>query len=142
MKTLETWLDIYGKSFQFTIFNKNQFHTRFGLWLTISTMFTLLIFSYIFGKDLFFKTNPKIIQETIFRDDFPKLDLSRENLIIPWRFINITAGAVDATGVLYPLFWIDMYTKNKSTNEFEYKSINLESKNCDSLDIKDALHSL
>ena len=58
-------IDIFGTKFNFTIFGNSHYNTKFGGVLTFITVALSMAVTFIFGNDLLFRKNPKVITEKL-----------------------------------------------------------------------------
>lgn len=64
MKVIES-IDIFGTTFNFSIFEQTRYKTIFGGFLTFLCLGVCVIFTLFFGKDFFYRTNPKILTQYV-----------------------------------------------------------------------------
>ena len=108
-------IDIFGTAFQFTTFKKEKFKTTLGGILTALCILTIGIFASLFGKDFFFRENPKILQQLVYPANYSDpLILNQQNMPIIWRFDDNDNNPVNFTGILYPKLTHYTYVNNAS----------------------------
>ena len=61
MKASFRKIDMYGQEVTFTMFGFEKFRTVLGALFTITTILLMLIFSWFFGNDFYFKSNPTVV---------------------------------------------------------------------------------
>ena len=99
-----TSIDIFGSKFSFLIFNKPFVHTYFSTILTITMMFTSVLFIFLFGQDFFYRKNPTTIQSKATRNYVNAINLTLNDYIAAWRIEDSLGNAVDVTNILFPQF--------------------------------------
>src|SRR5687768_12873091 len=98
-------IDIFGTEFSFTTFGSSKYGTIMGGMLTIICGFVFIAFTVLFGRDFFWRENPKLLTQTIFPELYPPpIKLNQSTLIIPWRFENVDGNPINMTGKLYSSF--------------------------------------
>ncbi len=119
MKDNLEMIDILGTKFNFNINQKQTFKTPLGGFFTIIIIGIVVFFSFFFGLDFYYKTNPLIFTSTIVPDryDDPLL-LTPENLVIAWRIENYDGTKIDFDKVIYPV-QIENYFKKNENDTFE-----------------------
>ena len=122
-----TSIDIFGSKFSFLIFNKPFVHTYFSTILTITMMFTSVLFIFLFGQDFFYRKNPTTIQSKATRNYVNAINLTLNDYIAAWRIEDSLGNAVDVTNILFPQF----LHYDSDTKRYE----NLEMKKCSELNI-------
>ena len=58
MKSMLTYIDIFGTKFHFLTYQKMKFQTWIGGLITIITFLLTIILIFIFEEDFFFRKNP------------------------------------------------------------------------------------
>ena len=66
-------IDIFGTNFNFTIFKQERFKTFFGGLLSLLSLGISVIFTIFFGRDFFYRTNPKTLIQ--YKQPLKKLSL-------------------------------------------------------------------
>ena len=114
-------IDIYGTDFQFTIFQNNKFRTVFGGLSTIVTVGLLLMFSLLFGKDLFYRTNPKVLYQNVFPTTYSSFQMRPDNFVVAYRlsYSNGDSLTPDDMSKIYPVPLYFSYLKNKTTGQLD-----------------------
>ncbi len=106
--------DIYGTKMQFSIFKRNRFKSVFGGIFSIITLIIIVIFTFFFGKDFFYKTNPIILFKEEHPDRYlPAITLNSSNLLIPWRISDLNDVPVNFENIVYPIISHHRYKKIK-----------------------------
>jgi hypothetical protein len=80
--------DIYGSPFMFTTFGTYKFKTSFGGILTGLTLVIAVLFSFLFGRDFYFRKNPKIVISEINPKDPVAIPINTTNFTIMFRVDN------------------------------------------------------
>ena len=97
-------IDIFGTSLEFTTFKKSKYQTLVGGIFSILAICIILIFSIIFSRDFFNKTNPKIIQSIVRPEQYPEATiLNDENFMIIFRLGDINCKPFNFSEILYPV---------------------------------------
>ncbi len=119
MKDVLEVIDIFGTKFNFNVRQKETFNTHLGGFFTIITLGIVVFFSFFFGTDFYYKTNPLIFTSTIVPDryDDPLL-LTPEGLVIAWRIENADKLKTDFDKVIYPV-QIENYSKKNENDTME-----------------------
>lgn len=58
-------IDIFGTNFNFTIFKNEKLQTTFGGILSIISLAISVIFTIFFGRDFFYRLNPKTLTQLV-----------------------------------------------------------------------------
>jgi hypothetical protein len=134
--SLLSYFDCFSTSFNFTILNQDKYKTNFGGIMTILCGVTILVFAYLFGQDFLYKKNPRILQQTVFPDQYnPPFKMTRENFVIPWRLTDGLLKPIDKDLLFY-------YKKkhysfiNNSTGNILVDEKNIKSYECNNTNSK------
>ena len=133
-------IDMYGSKFHFKTFGDNKTTSSFGGIMTIATILILFLFTYLFGQDFFYRRNPKVTESGSLPGSYSRVQLSNENIVIPWRIEDASAMPVDPSGVLYPIVYYYSSERNPETSEFEtynYEYLNYYPCNSSDITLKD-----
>ena len=76
---------LYSTDFKFSVFNKSSIQTPLGGLLTVLTLAITVFVTFYFGKDLYFKINPKIELNQSLPPSYPKFNLSRDNFLLYYQ---------------------------------------------------------
>ncbi len=114
MKNILVMIDIFGTRFNFNINEKEIYKTPLGGFFTLISLGIVVFFTFFFGIDFYYKTNPSIYTNTMVPDryDDPLL-LTPENLVIAWRIEDNHGIRVDFDKIIYPIQHINYYKKNE-----------------------------
>jgi hypothetical protein len=130
------FFDIFGTTFQFTIFKSEKFRTIIGSILTLISLGIILVFSFFFGSDFYYKLNPKILTETQEPEIYPPaFELSPENLVLAWRIADNNDVPIDHHGKIYPVItYYDLHfnSSEKSKDRVEVMAV----KKCNDKNVK------
>ena len=80
--------DFFGSQFQFSIMGNNKYKSLVGLIISCCCLIMNLIVTILFGRDFYYKENPKIITESIKTEDNNEFNLSPSNLTLAFRIEN------------------------------------------------------
>ncbi len=82
-------IDIFGQPFHFTTFGKKLYKSLIGSFFTIICSVVIVIFTFLFGRDFYYRENPILIQELKTPDTYPPaFELSHDNFFFVWRITN------------------------------------------------------
>ena len=124
-------IDIFGAKFNFTILGKTHYNTKFGGILTLITVALSLIFTLLFGSDMFFRKNPKVIIERIVPDNYDFKYYNVSSFPFYWTLLDSYNNLVNFTDFLYPISILYVYNYNSSKNLLELNdTVILPNKKC------------
>jgi hypothetical protein len=131
-----SYLDFFGVTFNFTTYGHTKFRSPLGGLLTMICAIVIIIFGIFFGMDFFTKKNPKVIQQTVYPDDYlPPIKISPENILFPWRLVDSYSRPVDFEGKIFPRLSYLKYVQN-STGTILVAYSNLKIEKCNSKNIQ------
>ena len=81
-------IDIMSSDIKLKIDKKFKFSTTIGGIVTIFLLFGFLILCGYFGKDLYYKVNPKYIQNSDTLPEHPFLNINNSNFFFAFRIVN------------------------------------------------------
>ncbi len=95
-------LDAYGSLFSFTINRESKYKTFLGGMISLLSFLFIGSFTFLFGKDFFFRKNPKIVfvQENL-SAQINRGKISNKNLTIAWRIEDTNRKQVSYTSDLF-----------------------------------------
>jgi hypothetical protein len=95
--------DFFGTTFQFTTFKHRKFRTVGGGLYSITCGIIMITFCFLFGRDLFYKKNAKIISQITIPDNYSDLFiLTPENFVLAWRLSDDYSKSVNFSHIIYP----------------------------------------
>jgi hypothetical protein len=136
-------IDIFGKTFEFSTFNQPKYKTNLGGIMTLISLVIMLAFSFVFGKNFFYRLNPVIISQTVVPEKYPEsMRINKtNNLVIAFRIEDPDGLPVNFEGIMYPMITYYYYSKNGGT-ELKNRKKELfpfskcDNKNADSADFR------
>ncbi len=87
MTTLLKYMDKLGKEFKFTI-QGDTFRTRPGGVISLLYYIGGIVLSYYFGKDLYYKKDPNVIEQSSFSESYPFFQLNNSNFLFGFAIAN------------------------------------------------------
>jgi hypothetical protein len=127
MSEILRWIDVFGTNFQFTTFKQSKFKTKIGGIISISALITIIVFSFLFGRDFFFKKNPRVLSQLVIPDDYlSPFEMTPENFVIPWRISDDYSRTVNFENIIYPRLTYYQFKKNST----EMKEIDINVTKC------------
>ncbi len=133
-------IDIFGSSFEFSMFGSPKFHTLIGRFLSVSLYILLISFIIVFGLDLIHRKNPKVITDIQEPKIYDSVRITPENFTFAWRLEDKDSKFVDATGLLFPKVYFHFYKRNQTTRELQHeRGIKLEPEICSNKTVKDPI---
>ena len=124
-------LDIYGLTFNFTTFQSLYFKTFVGGFLSIISVSLMFIFCFLFGKDFFFKQNPKVLISNEKPTTYQIFNLTQNDLLLAWRINDLYGNEVDVSGKIYPIFYYFSIERNSVSRKIiKSTRITLEYSKC------------
>ena len=124
-------LDIYGLTFNFTTFQSLYFKTFVGGLLSIISVSLMFIFCFLFGKDFFFKQNPKVLISNEKPTTYQIFNLTQNDLLLAWRINDLYGNEVDVSGKIYPIFYYFSIERNSVSRKIiKSTRISLEYSKC------------
>jgi hypothetical protein len=133
MKGVITLLDVYGDAFSFTTFNQTKFKTFFGGLMSLVTLGLIIMFSFLFGSDFYYRRNPKVILQTIDPEYYELTPVSNSNFTIMWRMEDGMGYPVDFTGKVYPTFQYKERSKDENGALVPNRIIDFEYTKCSNI---------
>jgi hypothetical protein len=128
------FMDIYAENIKFSLDGKYKFKSSFGGGLTIVTVVLVTIFSWLIGKDIYYKEKPFYYEQSVSLPEFQKIQLNSTNFPIAFVLSDINANNPD-----YSKYYnLKINHKTHRINEqgiFELAEVNeLKSKQCEKSD--------
>jgi hypothetical protein len=109
------FFDLFGVAFEFTTLKDTKYSSSLGGLITICCGLTILVFGFFFGQDFFYKKNPKIIQQTVYPEDYlAPIKLRPDNIIFPWRLVDAFKNPINFEGKVFPFLDYYQYTQNST----------------------------
>lgn len=106
-------IDIFGNSFSFTTFQQEKFKTSIGGFFSFICIIIAIVFSFLFGQDFFYRSNPKVRSQKVIPEMAEKINLSRDVLALPWRIEDDSGIPVNFEGLIYPKLFYFFYDYNE-----------------------------
>src|SRR5690349_4593742 len=131
--------DLYGSPFMFTTFGTYKFKTTFGGILSLITLGLIILFSFLFGEDFYFRTNPKVIQQIVSPPNYEQIKVNNNNFTLMWRVDNSEFLPVKYEDNFYVVVSYTSRSVNNETNQlWEDYTVLFDRVSC--LTLKDTLH--
>ena len=102
MKKMLKGLDLFGTTFEFTIFGFRKFHSPVSIFLSIIFYTLTVSFTIVFGLDLINRKNPIVMTEIQNPINYTDFTLDSKKLTFAWRLENNDAITINYTGLIYP----------------------------------------
>jgi hypothetical protein len=97
-------MDIFGTQMKFSLYRRVKYTSLLGGFSSILAYITIIVFTFVFGKNFFYKTNPKILFKQERPDIYPPpIQINGENIVIPWRITDENDAPVNFTNIIYPI---------------------------------------
>ena len=134
MKSLSyflTYIDIYGTKYTFFSNKRPKLYTVTGGILSIISIFFCILIPLIFTIDDLKRKIPHITISPIFSENYRKVKIKDEKISIPWRLIDSNYNEyVNHTGLLYPIIYYVVGTKNQDNEKMNFRKRELKYKLC------------
>ena len=129
-------LDIYSSNINFYFNGQEKVRTISGGILSLVTLIITFFITFIFGKDFYYRINPKTTSEIVFPSNFPVANLSEFQII--WRLEDYSTNTINFTDILYPNVKYFRLKKNITTDSYDIiENIELNYTTCDKIQIQD-----
>jgi hypothetical protein len=110
-----TYLDAFGTTFQFTTMKDSKFRTPVGGILSILSLIVIIIFCFVFGRDFFFKKNPRVLTQIVVPDKYnDPFRMTVDIFVVPWRMADENNLPVNFENIFYPVITYYRYTMNST----------------------------
>jgi hypothetical protein len=129
-------LDIFGNSFSFTTFQHDKYKTTVGGLLSLICIVIAIIFTFLFGQDFFYRTNPKVRSQKVIPQFAQKINLTRDVLALPWRIEDDSTKPVNFDGLIYPKLSYYIYNYNEQNQLTLMKKIFFNITKCSEENVK------
>ena len=126
-------IDIYGSSFEFTIFENKKFKTVIGGCFTILTLALFILCFYYFGKDFYQRTNPHYLNQKITLKDYPNYTINTDDFVFAFEIEDENSLPFDTTGYLDIQVTYQNATYETTINQFIYPKSPIDIINCTSI---------
>ena len=113
-------LDMFGVSFSFKTFGKENFKTKFGAAMTFICLTIMSVFVYFFGTDFFHKENPNIIPNSLVHLESKKISIPNEKYSFMFRLEDGYTNFIDLDKTPYKLSGSYGHIRNKSKGVSEF----------------------
>ncbi len=123
--------DIFGVQPNFYILNNFKYQSILGVILSILCLFIVLLFSFLFGKDFYFRTTPRVVMEEKTSIDYRNVTLLPDDFIFAFRIEDIDGNPYNTD-----LLRLSMYYAQYVSNASGYYLINNDTDiivNCNSI---------
>jgi hypothetical protein len=87
--------DFYAQNLQLTLDGKNKFKSHVGGILTFITLIIVIVFSWLIGKDIYFKENPFYYQQNLNLPHYQKVDLNYSSFSLAFSLFHINGNIMD-----------------------------------------------
>ena len=129
MESFRTLDFLFNTDFKFSVFNKSSFKTRCGGILSIITITLGALMTYYFGKDLYYRTNPKGNFSKESNYDYIKFNLNKDNFLLYFQLQDNNGRKISIEPYL---FFQTYYVQVNLSNKPEiYNYSYIESTQCD-----------
>ncbi len=115
-------LDLFGTKFDFKIFGQSMFYTWLGKVLTLMCLGVIAGMFLIFGRDFFYRLNPKVVFDPQRPKAYPQYNMTPTNFTLAWRLEDVDGHYYSIKNFLYPYFYQVSYVKNQTTKDMEFSS--------------------
>ena len=140
MKSLSyflTYIDIYGTKYTFFSNKRPKLYTVTGGILSIISIFFCILIPLILTIDDLKRKIPNIAISPIFSENYRKVKIKDEKIRIPWRLIDSNYNEyVNHTGLLYPIIYYVVGTKNQDNEKMNFRKRELKYKLCNETSMK------
>jgi hypothetical protein len=125
-------IDIFGTTFQFTIFNNSQYKTNVGGFFSLTCLALALLLLGLFGRDLLYHDTPKVGVDYVVSENYPRIKhLSQDLFLVAWRIApHDSDDTLNYNDYLYAS--VTNFFTNGTNKQY---SRNLEIANCAELNI-------
>ena len=128
---------LYSTDFKFSVFNKTSFQTPLGGLLTILTLVITVFVTFYFGKDLYFRINPKIELNQTLPPSYRRLTLTRDNFLLYYQIQDGKGNTLAIEPNLYfKIYYFKSIGKNDGGIPIMGNPINIKSVTCDLMLVK------
>ena len=125
------YIDIYGPKFTFTVFQSRYYKTFLGGILTIISITLMFLLCFLFGRDFFYKENPRVLISNEKPTKYSIFNLTQNDLLLAWRINDLEGNEVNLTGKLYPIFYYFSIEKSSISGKIiNSKRLNLKYSKC------------
>ena len=123
--------DIYGSSYTINTLGQEKYKTWFGCLSTLITVIIVGVATFLFGTDLLYKKNPKVINYVEILKESEPLFVNSANFTIAWRIEDYSGAPIaEENKYTFPSVGFFEYQRN-SDGEFEQlQNIVIEPKKC------------
>ncbi len=95
-------IDIFGMTFSFTTLGHEKFKSSVGAFITIICLGIIGVFSFIFGRNFYYRENPSVLNQKVVPQNYTDLfELNKKNLFVAFRITQQGFNA-DIDGMLWP----------------------------------------
>ena len=123
---------LYCSDFKFSVFKKPSFKTPLGGILTLITLALTVVTAFYFGKDLYYRTNPKLTYNKIVPETYPSFNLTKDNFLLYFQIQDGTGVPLPAEPNLYfHIYYFQAKVVNGLGNPIIYNTVYLNSTTCD-----------
>ena len=126
-------LDIfYSTDFKFSVFKKSSFKTHLGAILSIITLALTVIITFYFGKDLYYRTNPKLVYNEIVPQNYPAFNVTKDNFLLYYQLQDGNGLPIPTEPNLYfHTYYFQANVLKGVGNPIIYKTTYINSTSCD-----------
>ena len=117
MKNFLEEIDVYGTRLTFRTQKRDNYKTSLGGIFTIITLSIVGMFTFFFGQDFYYGTNPLIYTDTVVPEKYdPAIKVTPENFVIAWRIEDGEKVLTNSSGIIYPIINHFRYIKDEKGN--------------------------
>lgn len=130
-------IDIFGRPFNFTINGQLKFKTLFGGFLSIIYLAACFCLTFVFAKDFFERTHPKVIDQLLELTEYPIRYVANDNFTVAWRIEDESGNVMNnVDDILFPKTEYHNYklsNKNGASLFEKVKSEYIPSRKCEKI---------
>jgi len=115
-------LDSFGRQINFTINREARFKTVCGGFISIIILCLYIAFFFLLGKNMFYKLNPIVTEETLTPENQESYTITNETFFA-WRISSLENSSLLFYDK-FKSFLLYNYHNNTEKRSFEFKSIN------------------
>ena len=109
--------DLYGKTFQFTVFKKELYKTEFGGLLSILSILSIMCSIIYFGKDFFYRQNPNYIYQASTLPSYPIVNIDNSNFYLSLSIQDFNANILNLSEYIDIQVYHGVFLNNTSSED-------------------------
>ncbi len=134
MKILQAF-DVLGVVYNLNLNESQSYKSPFGGIMSIFCLIMLTVFMYFFGRNFYYKKNPKVIGSTLYNKDYYTIPLNSSQGILALKIEDYYTNMPNFTGVLYPRIVYKKFAENPETYFLDFiEPHTLPQKRCDQME--------